>query len=112
MLHRSLLVFFLLITFTNYSSASQAEAKDFDLTLSSDTAVTITKFGDTGNRILWIPSEHGINKIRHYQLTGSLSEQHHEVWLAELHESYFSPPGRSSYTEIPVDDIAHRCDSL
>ena len=88
------------------SLAENAGAEHFDLQLSDDTEVSVTKFGDDGDRILWIPSEYGIRTQEHYSLLSSLAAQQYEVWLAELHESYFIPAGRSSYTEIPVADIS------
>jgi len=105
MLSRSILTFLVFATCIQSSLAENAAAEHFDLQLNDDTEVSITKFGDDGDRILWIPSEYGIRKQKHYSLLSSLAAQHYEVWLAELHESYFIPAGRSSYTEIPVADI-------
>jgi len=101
-------ILFLVLTGTcvHGSFAGNTPAKDFELALSSETTISITQFGAGGDRILWIPSEHGINRERHYELLEALAEQHYEVWLAATHESYFIPAGRSSYTRIPVDDIA------
>lgn len=87
------------------SLAANAEPTHFDLQLNDETEVSITKFGKDGDRVLWIPSEHGVNKKKHYSILTSLAALQHEVWLAELHDSYFIPAGRSSYTKIPVDDI-------
>ncbi|NNJ50361.1 MAG: TlpA family protein disulfide reductase [Gammaproteobacteria bacterium] len=88
------------------SHAENTEVGHFELPLNEDTDVSITKFGNGGDRILWIPSEYGIRKQKHYSILESLAALKHEVWLAELHDSYFIPAGRSSYTEIPVDDIS------
>lgn len=88
------------------SFAANVEAEHFDLQLNDDTEISITKFGKDGDRVLWIPSEYGVNKNKHYSILRSLAALQHEVWLAELHESYFIPAGRSSYTKIPVDDIS------
>ena len=87
-------------------SNSYAEPVHSELALNSDTDISIIKAGDTGDRVLWIHSEYGLNKARHYWLIETLSSFDHEVWLPELHTSYFLTPGRSSYTEIPVEDIA------
>jgi thiol-disulfide isomerase/thioredoxin len=87
------------------SLAANAEPTHFDLQLDDDTEISITKFGKDGDRVLWIPSEHGVNNKKHYNILSSLAALQHEVWLAELHDSYFIPAGRSSYTKIPVDDI-------
>ncbi|RKZ67517.1 MAG: hypothetical protein DRQ44_05540 [Gammaproteobacteria bacterium] len=98
----------ILIWLTNLqlSFADVTVPEYIELTLNENTAISITKFGESGDRILWIPTEYGINKEKHYDLLTSLSGFKHEVWLANLHESYFIPSGRSSYTKVPVDDIA------
>lgn len=106
MLNRNVLAFLISITCIQISFAVNAEPEHFDLPLNEDSEISITKFGDEGDRILWIPSEYGINKKKHYPILNSLAELQHEVWLAEIHESYFIPAGRSSYTEVPVDDIS------
>ena len=85
---------------------SLAEPVPTELTLDSDTDISLAIAGDSGDRVLWIPSEYGLNTPRHYWLIETLAESGHEVWLAELHSSYFVSPGRNSYTEIPIDDIA------
>ena len=87
------------------SLAANAEPTHFDLQLNDETEISITTFGKDGDRVLWIPSEHGVNNKKHYNILSSLAALQHEVWLAELHDSYFIPAGRSSYTKIPVDDI-------
>ena len=85
---------------------SMADPVHSELTLDSDNEISLSIAGDSGDRVLWIPSEYGLNKARHYWLVETLAKAGHEVWLAELHSSYFVSPGRNSYTEIPVDDIA------
>jgi thiol-disulfide isomerase/thioredoxin len=104
--HRFILIFLLSINCIEAGHADDKKPEHFDLPLNDDTAISIVKFGDHGDRVLWIHSEYGINKIKHYQLSSSLAGFQHEVWLAEIHESYFIPAGRSSYSEIPVTDIA------
>lgn len=106
MLHRLLLVLLLSISYSLPSDADITEPQSFDLTLSTEEIISITRFGNHGDRILWIPSEYGVNKERHFKLLRSLSELDHEVWLVNPHESYFIPPGRSSYSRIPLEDIA------
>jgi thiol-disulfide isomerase/thioredoxin len=106
MLSTAILSFLLFITCMQTSLAENTEIEHLDLSLDDETEISIAKFGNDGDRILWIPSEHGIRKQKHYSILSSLAELRYEVWLAELHESYFIPAGRSSYTKIPVDDIA------
>ena len=64
-------------------ASNNIEPKVFDLTLTSDAAISITQFGNDGDRILWIPSEYGINKERHYDLLNALSKLQYEIWLLE-----------------------------
>lgn len=106
MLHRAITAFLLANIVIQYSFAGATDPEQFDISLNDDTELSITKFGDGGDRILWIPSEYGINKKKHYPLLKSLAALQHEVWLAEIHDSYFIPAGRSSYTEVPIDDIS------
>ena len=101
----STFVFLFFIASMQSSLAENADTEHFDLQLNDNTEVSIAKFGNAGDRILWIPSEYGIRKQNHYSIMRSLADLGYEVWLAELHESYFIPAGRSSYTKIPVDDI-------
>ncbi|MDT8281961.1 MAG: TlpA disulfide reductase family protein [Gammaproteobacteria bacterium] len=88
--------------FSNDNTATQ----NFELNLTGEATISITRFGDHGDRILWIPSERGVSMAKHSNLLNALAKQQHEIWLADLHQSYFIPAGRSSYTRIPVSDIA------
>jgi len=103
---RFILVFLLTVIHSDTAYAVNDEPRQTDLRLNDETAISIAKFGSQGDRVLWIHSEYGINKTKHYQLSSALADLQHEVWLAELHESYFIPAGRSSYSDIPVTDIA------
>jgi len=88
------------------SFAGIAEPEYLELALNEETSISIAQYGNAENRILWFSSEYGINKEKHDNLLNALAELKHEVWLPELHESYFIPSGRSSYTKIPIDDMA------
>jgi len=106
MFSRFILILLLTGACVQHSFAGDNQTDEFELTVGNDTAISITRFGEDGNRVLWLPSERGINRERHHELLKALAEQHYEVWLAAIHESYFLPAGRSSYTRVPVDDIA------
>jgi len=111
MLFRAALISFSLIVniqpgFADPGLAYNTDANVFDLSINESTEITISRFGNNGDRILWIPSEFGIRRENHYHLLDSLARLGHEVWLAEIHESYFIPSGRKSYTEIPLGDIS------
>jgi len=97
---------------------ANASLKIIELELNENTTVSIRTFAknpgnnlgdnpgnDPGARILWLPSEFGIQPA-HDTLLSALSQQGFEVWLSELHDSYFLPSGRKSYTKIPPDEIA------
>ncbi|CAA6803327.1 MAG: Unknown protein [uncultured Thiotrichaceae bacterium] len=100
----SKLFFALLLISTGYANTDTPTM--FDIELQSGEAISISQFGEKGDRILWIPSEYGVRKAAHYQLMNQLSNYQHEIWLAELHDSYFITSGRSSLTKIPASDIA------
>ena len=75
------------------------------LELSNGHEVEVKRFG-AGNAttILWLPSERGFSAA--HQLQGAaLARLGHEVWLADLHSSYFVQPGRGSIAQFPLDDI-------
>lgn len=76
-----------------------------EVDIDDETIINIARYGDDGDRILWIPTEFGIQQ-RHDELVRTVSDLGYEVWLSELHDSYFVPTGRKSYTGIPPDDIA------
>lgn len=96
----------LALLFISTSYANADAIKTFDIELQSGEAISISQFGDKGARVLWIPSEYGIRKAAHHQLMNQLASYEHEVWLAELHDSYFITSGRSSLTKVPATDIA------
>lgn len=99
---KALLVFLFIST----SYANAIAPKTFDIELQSSDVISLSQFGNKGDRVLWIPSEYGVRKTAHYQLMQQLSSFQYEVWLAELHDSYFITSGRSSLTKIPATDIA------
>lgn len=109
MLIRTLLIFILSISCSRMSYADETKPEYFELPLNDETSISITKFGNNGDRLLWLPSEFGIQQ-RHQALMTALSDLGHEVWLADLHASYFVPFGRKAYTTIPVEDISSLID--
>lgn len=102
---RVVLIVILSFSCLHVAIADGIEAEYFELAIDDETSISISKFGNGGDRILWIPTEYGIQQ-RHEDLLSALAALRHEVWLSELHESYFVPGGRKSYTEIPVDDLS------
>lgn len=55
----------------------------FMLALEGGTAVPIERFGAGGDRILWLPSEEGIQGRPERALATALAEQGLDVWLVD-----------------------------
>lgn len=81
-------------------------AEEVQLQLNSGTEISVRLYKAENPRavILWIPTEHGI-RGREDATAQALSKKGIEVWLADLHSSYFIPAGRSSYNNINIQDI-------
>ncbi len=99
------LIIFSLI-FTGNLHAEEKPDETLTLKIPDSTEITIERFGSGSNRILWIPSENGLEAAQTYPLARSMAEKGLQVWLADLHNSYFLTPDRSSLTGIPLKDIA------
>jgi len=56
-------------------------------------------------RLLWIPSEYGLGAGAERELAEGLAGQGFEVWLVDLHSSFFLAPGRSSLMEVPLEAV-------
>ncbi|MES9855703.1 MAG: TlpA disulfide reductase family protein [Sedimenticola sp.] len=76
------------------------------ITLAEGGEIPIRHYGDGEDRILWLPSEFGFRGQREGSLATGLAVEGFEVWLADIHDAYFLPSGRSSLTEVPVEEIA------
>ncbi len=101
----SQLLSIVLIMIPLYLSASET-SREIDVTLNHNSETTIEIFGNSSQRILWIPSEFSAVGQNERQLISDISAQGFEVWLINLHETYFIPPGRSSYQNIPVNEMS------
>ncbi len=99
---RKLIIATLLIILCPLAQAEESQI----ITLAEGDEIPIQRYGDGVDRILWLPSEFGFRGRREGTLATGLSVEGFEVWLADLHDIYFLPPGRSSLTEVPVEDIA------
>ena len=104
-LNKSIFTILLLLAIQITSHSVNANTRSVELEISENTIITIRAFGDKGPRILWLPTEYG-TRPAHETLLTSLADNNSEVWLSELHDSYFLPRGRKSYTKIPPDEIA------
>jgi thiol-disulfide isomerase/thioredoxin len=86
----------------------QAMANAVDVELSSGSVVPVHQYGpDDQDRLLWIPSEFGLGEHnpRSLELATGIATQGFEVWMADIHSAWFLPPGRTSLTEVPVEDV-------
>ncbi|MES9872818.1 MAG: TlpA disulfide reductase family protein [Candidatus Sedimenticola sp. 6PFRAG7] len=87
-------------------SSFASDSDEFAIALESDNEIPVTRFHSDGDRILWLPSEFGFRGVRELTLADGLAVHGFDVWLANLHEAYFLPPGRNSLRDIPIDDVA------
>jgi thiol-disulfide isomerase/thioredoxin len=85
--------------------ALPAAAASVELELESGAAITIETFGSAGDRLLWLPSEYGMAGEIERGLAARLAGEGLQVWLADLHASYFLVPGRSSLDGVAREDI-------
>lgn len=101
----------LLVLFTAITG-SAARAASVDLELESGVVIATERFGSGQDRILWLPSEYGISGKSERELVRAVAQQAGlELWLVDLHTSYFLPPGRSSLDEVPREDIRDLIDT-
>lgn len=61
--------------------------------------------GDGQRLLLWLPSEFGLSP-RQKPTTRALAELGIEVWIPDLHSTWFIPPGRYSLNEVDPGAIA------
>jgi len=81
------------------------------LELSSGQEIEVMRFGGgTAATMLWLPSERGL-VAEHRSHARALAALGHEVWLADLHHSYFVEPGRDSIARFPLDDVVALVDA-
>lgn len=93
----------LLLVLSTLTATVHAEMVDVEL--DSGSVVATERFGVGDDRILWVPSEYGSGGKTERELAAAVAAQGVEVWLADLHGSYFLIPGRSSYDDLPREDI-------
>lgn len=98
------LILSLLLFFLPFSS----QANDRQITTSSQTEIPVAVFKPSkpaDKILLWLPSEYGLHGRENTTAT-ELAEKGIEVWIADLHTAYFTPPGRRSYQALNINDIA------
>jgi len=97
----------LLLSFIIFFSAMPVQAEEISVTTSSQSEISVSVFkaGDSAPVLLWLPTEYGL-RGREDLTALDIARKGIEVWVADLHGSYFLPHGRSSYNNISTDDIA------
>lgn len=97
-----------LITLMLCAGNVSAAREDFlSLGLPSGQELEIQRFAGSGtgnSRVLWLPSERGISKA-HAVHAAALAKMGHEVWLADLHDTYFVERNRRSISQFPLQDM-------
>ncbi len=83
-----------------------AHAVPFDLELDTGLEVPMHAFGEAGNRLLWLPGEHGLEGEAELGLAAATAATGMQVWVADLHGAYFLTPGRRSLFEMPPGEVA------
>jgi hypothetical protein len=82
------------------------------LELSTGQEIEVQRYhGDGAATMLWLPSERGLSAAHQVQAR-ALAGLGHEVWLADLHNTYFVQPGRNSIGQFPLDDIVALIDAV
>ncbi|MBJ6609441.1 MAG: TlpA family protein disulfide reductase [Candidatus Thiothrix moscowensis] len=100
------LLFFLLITLVCPLYASATPDSNTNLKLASGTEIPVARFGNNPQRILWLPSEYGLESTETYPLARSMAAQGLEVWMPDLHSAYFLTPGRTAMSGVSPQAIA------
>jgi thiol-disulfide isomerase/thioredoxin len=101
------LIFCLLIATMPLSASEDL----LQLELSTGQEIEVQRYhGDGAATMLWLPSERGLSAAHQVQAR-ALAGLGHEVWLADLHNTYFVQPGRNSIGQFPLDDIVGLIDA-
>jgi len=95
----------LVIVLLCFSATAHAAAELRLLVLPSGQELEVQRFAGSGKPLLlWLPSERGLGKA-HAMHAQALSRFGYEVWLADLHDTYFVERNRRSIASFPLDDI-------
>jgi len=81
------------------------------LQLPNGQEIEVERFAGSGKSLLlWLPSERGFSAA-YAEHARQLAQSGYEVWLADLHASYFISPGRRSIAQFPLDDVVGLIDA-
>lgn len=88
-----------------FGASARAGEAAMQIVLPGGQELEVQRFGAPGKSLLlWLPSERGLNKM-HPVHARALAELGYEVWLVDLHDSYFVERNRRSIGKFPPDDI-------
>ena len=100
------------LIFSMVIAAMPFSASEDLLELSTGAEIEVQRYhGDGAATMLWLPSERGLSAAQQVQAR-ALAGLGHQVWLADLHNSYFVQPGRNSIGQFPLDDIVALIDAV
>ncbi len=100
------LLFVLLAMLLPQAAFAEIIQDEIFLELPSSQDIEIPRFvGGNKTLLLWIPSQRGVRPGHKEQAT-ALAEAGFEVWVPDLHGTYFIPRTRSSIEKFPIDDVA------
>ncbi|HEB59397.1 MAG TPA: redoxin domain-containing protein [Gammaproteobacteria bacterium] len=112
---RSLLAWLLCLPMLAVAAVDNPEqygGESFTITLGEDTEITGRHFPtNDGPTVLWIASGYGLHP-RHYRVARALAAQGMDVWLADLLESLFMPPGTTSIRSLDGHYVAQLATQL
>jgi len=83
----------------------EAHGEAHSLVLTSGNEITVEQIGTGEERLLWLPSELGLNGEPERQHARKLAAAGYSVWVVDLHNSYFLTPGQNSLEAIPRGDL-------
>lgn len=105
-MYTRIVYFFYFIAFSHSLFAEKLQVEvQVDVNSGTEISVTLFKVETPKAVLLWIPTEYGI-RGREITTALALNKKGIEVWLADLHSSYFVPKGRRSYNKIKAEDIS------
>ena len=95
----------LLLLLSCFCAGAGADSGTLLLPLADGQEIEIRRFaGGDKPLLLWLPSERGFSAV-YESHARDLAQTGFEVWLADLHGTYFVEPGRRSIEQFPLDDV-------
>lgn len=94
----------LVLTILSLPSLGAAFQGTVDIDLDTGTTVSMIQYPSEGKSLFLIfPSERGLRKGM-VSVVSSIADDGHDVWAADLHQTYMLPTGRNSIAEFDTAD--------